>query len=162
MDTNVIFAPRRTVEQVEEGHELAPKFDAQGLIAAVTTDYSTGELLMVGYMNAEALTRTIETGQAHYFSRSRQVLWHKGATSGLVQTVRQLLIDDDQDCVWLRVDIAGGASCHVGYRSCFYREVPVGPAAGDNARPLPLTFTTTEKVFDPEIVYPGQPNPTQL
>ncbi|MCL4722426.1 MAG: phosphoribosyl-AMP cyclohydrolase, partial [Gammaproteobacteria bacterium] len=78
MDERPIFAPRRTVEQVEEGHELAPKFDAQGLIAAVTTDYATGEVLMVGYMNAEALSRTIETGEAHYFSRSRQVLWHKG------------------------------------------------------------------------------------
>jgi phosphoribosyl-AMP cyclohydrolase len=162
MDPNRIFAQRRTIEQVEEGHELAPKFDAQGLIAAVTTDFSSGELLMVGYMNAEALTRTIETGEAHYFSRSRQALWHKGATSGLVQRVRELLIDDDQDCVWLRVDITGGASCHVGYRSCFYRQVPVGAAAGPVEGPLPLTFTETEKVFDPEIVYKGQPNPTKL
>jgi phosphoribosyl-AMP cyclohydrolase len=113
-------------------------------------------------MNAEALTRTIETGEAHYFSRSRQALWHKGATSGLVQKVRELLVDDDQDCVWLRVDITGGASCHVGYRSCFYRQVPVGPAAQDSDTPLPLTFTETEKVFDPEIVYKGQPNPTKL
>lgn len=162
MDEKPIFAPRRTVEQVEEGHELAPKFDAQGLIAAVTTDYATGEVLMVGYMNAEALSRTIETGEAHYFSRSRQVLWHKGATSGLVQKVRQLLIDDDQDCVWLRVDITGGASCHVGYRSCFYREVAVGAPTSTAGAPLPLRFTATEKVFDPELVYPGQPNPTQL
>jgi phosphoribosyl-AMP cyclohydrolase len=162
MDSNRIFARRLTVEQVEEGSELAPKFDAQGLIVAVTTDYATGELLMVGYMNAEALTRTIETGEAHYFSRSRQALWHKGATSGLVQKVRELLVDDDQDCVWLRVDIAGGASCHVGYRSCFYRQVPVAEAAGDGAGPLPLTFTETEKVFDPEVVYRGQPNPTKL
>lgn len=160
MDPNRIFAARRTIEQVEEGSELAPKFDAQGLIAAVTTDHASGELLMVGYMNAEALARTIETGEAHYFSRSRQALWHKGATSGLVQKVRQLLIDDDQDCVWLRVEITGGASCHVGYRSCFYREVPVRPAAADG--PLPLTYTETEKVFDPEIVYAGQPNPTKL
>ena len=116
---------------------------------------------MHGYMNAEALARTIETGEAHYFSRSRQALWHKGATSGLVQKVRELLIDDDQDCVWLRVDVAGnGASCHVGYRSCFYRKVPVG-AAHDEA-PLPLEYTETEKVFDPEMVYPGVPNPTKL
>ncbi len=162
MDPNRIFAPRRTIEQVEEGRELAPKFDGQGLIAAVTTDHASGELLMVGYMNAEALARTIETGEAHYFSRSRQALWHKGATSGLVQKVRQLLIDDDQDCVWLRVEITGGASCHVGYRSCFYREVPVGSAAGGADAPLPLTFTETAKVFDPEIVYAGQPNPTKL
>ena len=162
MDPNVIFAQRRTIEQVEEGRELAPKFDAQGLIAAVTTDYTTGELLMVGYMNAEALTRTIDSGEAHYFSRSRQALWHKGATSGLVQKVRELLIDDDQDCVWLRVDMTGGASCHVGYRSCFYRHVPVGRDAQSAPGPLPLTFTETEKVFDPEVVYAGQPNPTKL
>jgi phosphoribosyl-AMP cyclohydrolase len=162
MDKTPLFAPRRSIEQVEEGRELAPRFDAHGLIPAVTTDYTSGELLMVGYMNAEALTRTIETGEAHYWSRSRQAIWHKGATSGLVQKVRSLLIDDDQDCVWLRVDITGGASCHVGYRSCFYREVPVGAAASATAGPLPLTFTETEKVFDPEIVYAGQPNPTQL
>ncbi len=162
MDPNRIFAQRRTVEQVEEGAELAPRFDADGLIVAVTTDFDSGELLMVGYMTAEALRLTITTGEAHYFSRSRQVLWHKGATSGLVQTVRELRIDDDQDCVWLRVEIAGGASCHVGYRSCFYRTVPVGADAGTGSMPLPLTFTETEKIFDPEMVYPGQPNPTRL
>jgi len=118
-----LFGERKTVEQVEEGAELAPKFDNNGLIPAVTTDYATGEVLMHGYMNADALRKTIETGQAHYFSRSRQAIWHKGATSGLIQTIRALLIDDDQDCIWLRVDAAGGASCHVGYRSCFYRSV---------------------------------------
>ena len=96
------FAARTSVEQVEEGADLAPKFDADGLIPAVTTTAGTGELLMVGYMNAEALKRTIETGEAHYWSRSRQVLWHKGATSGLVQKVVELMIDDDQDCVWLQ------------------------------------------------------------
>ena len=122
----VRFQDRKTIEQVEEGNDLAPKFDDRGLITVVTTDADSGELLMQGYMNAEALRLTIATGEAHYWSRSRQVLWHKGATSGLVQTVRELLIDDDQDCVWLRVDVAGGASCHVGYRSCFYRKVPVG------------------------------------
>lgn len=162
MDSSVIFGKRRTVEQVEEGTELAPKFDEHGLIPAVTTDHATGEVLMVGYMNAEALAKTIETGEAHYWSRSRQALWHKGATSGLVQTVKELLIDDDQDCVWLRVDIAGGASCHVGYRSCFYRTIPTGVAAGRADGALPLTFTETEKVFDPEVVYAGQENPTKL
>jgi len=150
------FAPRRSIEQVEEGTELAPKFDADGLIPAVTTDFETGELLMQGYMNAEALRRTIETGEAHYFSRSRGALWHKGATSGLVQRVRELLIDDDQDCVWLRVEVAGGASCHVGYRSCFYRKIPLGKASA------PLEFTETEKVFDPVAVYGDAPNPTKL
>jgi phosphoribosyl-AMP cyclohydrolase len=150
------FAARTSIEQVEEGSELAPKFDADGLIPAVTTDYATGELLMHGYMNSEALERTIETGEAHYYSRSRRALWRKGATSGLVQKVRELLIDDDQDCVWLRVDVTGGASCHVGYRSCFYRRVPLGET------PQPLEFTETEKVFDPKAVYGDAPNPTQL
>ena len=161
---SVRFQARRSIEQVEEGNDLAPKFDDRGLITVVTTDFDSGELLMQGYMNAEALQRTIETGEAHYWSRSRQVLWHKGATSGLVQTVRELLIDDDQDCVWLRVDVAGGASCHVGYRSCFYRKVPVGADyAGKQADgQIELEWTETEKVFDPEDVYGDAPNPTIL
>ena len=156
----IAFRPRESVEQVEEGTDLAPKFDERGLITVVTTDAESGELLMQGYMNAEALTRTIRSGEAHYFSRSRQVLWHKGATSGLVQKVRQLMIDDDQDCIWLKVDVAGGASCHVGYRSCFYREVPLGDAVrGDS---VALEFTASEKVFDPADVYGDAPNPTIL
>ncbi|TVQ49287.1 MAG: phosphoribosyl-AMP cyclohydrolase [Gammaproteobacteria bacterium] len=154
------FAERRSVEQVEEGTELAPRFDEHGLIPAVTTDAATGELLMVGYMDAEALRLTIETGEAHYFSRSRQALWRKGETSGLVQHVRELLIDDDQDCVWLRVEIEGGISCHVGYRSCFYRRVPVGKAHAEGARKL--EFTMTDKAFEFAQMYPGQPNPTKL
>lgn len=162
MDPAAGFAERRTIEQVEEGHELAPKFNDQGLITAVTTDFSSGELLMVGYMNREALQRTIATGEAHYWSRSRQALWHKGATSGLTQKIRELLVDDDQDCIWLRVDVTGGASCHVGYRSCFYRRVQGVGSAPRPATAMALEFTTTEKVFDPEIVYPGQPNPTKL
>ena len=158
------FQARTSVEQVEEGNDLAPKFDERGLITAVTTDADSGELLMQGYMNAEALQRTIATGEAHYWSRSRQVLWHKGATSGLVQTVRELLIDDDQDCIWLRVDVAGGASCHVGYRSCFYRKIPVGAdfAAKQSGGAVALEWTETEKVFDPEEVYGDAPNPTIL
>jgi phosphoribosyl-AMP cyclohydrolase len=159
-----LFGERKTVEQVEEGTDLAPKFDADGMIPVVTTDHASGELLMHAYMNAEALTLTIQTGEAHYFSRSRQAIWHKGATSGLVQKVVELLIDDDQDCVWLRVDVAGGASCHVGYRSCFYRKIPESSlregAATD--RVIALEFTETEKIFDPEEVYPGVPNPTKL
>ena len=160
----VNFQARNSIEQVEEGDDLAPKFDDRGLITVVTTDASSGELLMQGYMNAEALQRTIQTGEAHYYSRSRQVLWHKGATSGLVQTVRELLVDDDQDCVWLRVDVTGGASCHVGYRSCFYRRVPIGDdfAAKQAEGHVDLEWTDTEKVFDPEEVYGGAPNPTIL
>lgn len=155
----IVFSERKTVEQIEEGTELAPRFDAQGLIPVVTTDYDSGELLMHAYMNEEALKKTIELGEAVYWSRSRKVLWHKGATSGLVQIVRELRIDDDQDTVWLRVDVQGGASCHVGYRSCFYRTVPVGEEA---AKGLELTFTEHEKVFDPKEVYGDAPNPTQI
>jgi phosphoribosyl-AMP cyclohydrolase len=154
-----LFAPRRSIEQVEEGSDLAPKFDEQGLIPVVTTDHASGELLMHGYMNAEALRKSIATGEAHYYSRSRKTLWHKGATSGLVQRIRELLIDDDQDCIWMRVDVAGsGASCHVGYRSCFYRRVPLG----ENTAGAPLEFTEDKKLFDPVEVYGDAPNPTRL
>ena len=160
MGPSEMFASRTSIEQVEEGNELAPKFDADGLIPAVTTDYSSGELLMHGYMNAEALAKTLELGEAVYYSRSRKCLWHKGATSGLVQKVRELRIDDDQDTVWLRVEVVGGASCHVGYRSCFYRRVPLGETG--KAAGYELEFTESEKVFDPLQVYGGAPNPTQL
>jgi phosphoribosyl-AMP cyclohydrolase len=155
------FGRRLTVEQVEEGHTLAPKFDEHGLIPCVTTVAETGELLMLGYMNAEALKLTIETGEAHYYSRSRKVLWRKGATSGLTQKVVEMRIDDDQDAVWLRVAVGGsGASCHVGFKSCFYRSVPLG-------RPLAqavdaLAFEEDEKTFDPKEVYGDAPNPTVL
>ena len=154
------FAERVTVEQVEEGVELAPKFDDRGLIPAVTTDFESGELLMHGFMNGEALSRTIETGEAHYYSRSRDAIWHKGATSGLVQHIAEMRIDDDQDCVWLRVQVGGnGASCHVGYRSCFYRSLPTGELPD---APVALTYEEDEKVFDPLDVYGDAPNPTKL
>ncbi len=156
------FASRISIEQVEEGTELAPKFDEQGLIACVTTAAGSGEVLMLGYMNAEALKRTIATGEAHYWSRSRQVLWHKGATSGLVQKVVELRIDDDQDAVWLRVQIPGDASCHVGYRSCFYRSVPLGAGAQSKDGSRALKFEESEKSFDPKKVYGDAPNPTKL
>ena len=163
-DNTVKFQERQSVEQVEEGDDLAPKFDDRGLITVVTTDADSGELLMQGYMNAEALKRTIETGEAHYWSRSRQVLWHKGATSGFVQRIRELLVDDDQDCIWLKVDVEGGASCHVGYRSCFYRRVPTGTEYEERSADgrVDLVWTDTQKVFDPEEVYGDAPNPTQL
>jgi len=154
-----LFAARRSIEQVEEGAELAPKFDENGLIPVVTTDAESGEVLMHGYMNAEALEKTIATGEAHYWSRSRQALWHKGATSGLIQKVVEIRIDDDQDAVWLRCDVQGGASCHVGYRSCFFRSVPVGAPGG---APAKLNFEESEKVFDPKDVYGDAPNPTKL
>jgi len=158
------FGKRETVEQVEEGTLLSPKFDADGLLPCVTTSAENGEVLMLGYMNQEALRLTITTGEAHYWSRSRKKLWHKGADSGLVQHVVDLRIDDDQDAVWISVrvdgiDASGGkaASCHVGYRSCFYRSVPL-KTGGAPA----LVFTETEKTFDPLQVYGDVPNPTQL
>ena len=156
--TEIKFEKRKSIEQVEESTELAPKFDQEGLIPVVTTDFSSGEVLMQGYMNEEALKKTINLGEAVYYSRSRQTLWHKGKTSGLVQTVKEIRIDDDQDCVWLRVDVQGGASCHVGYRSCFYRSVPFG----ENSSTRILKFEEKEKVFDPKKVYGDAPNPTKL
>ena len=154
-----LFSPRISIEQVEEGDELAPKFDEYGLIPVVTTDATSGEVLMHGYMNSEALEKTILTGEAYYWSRSRKSLWHKGATSGLVQKVIEIRIDDDQDAVWLRAEVSGGASCHVGYRSCFFRSVPIGENS-NNAKKL--NYEETEKVFDPKEVYGDAPNPTKL
>ncbi len=158
--TSTLFAIRESVEQVEEGLALAPKFDADGLIPCITSDAESGEVLMLGYMNRKALMETITTGEAHYWSRSRQCLWRKGKTSGLVQKIVEMRIDDDQDAVWLRVQVAGsGASCHVGYRSCFYRSVEFGD---DSHGPARLVFTESRKSFDPKDVYGDAPNPTQL
>lgn len=156
-DIATYFASRQSVTQVEEGLELAPKFNDDGLIAVVTTDCDSGEVLMHGYMNAEALLKTIDTGEAHYWSRSRNALWHKGATSGFTQKIRQILVDDDQDAIWLKVDVSGRASCHVGYRTCFYRAV-----TGQQLKPVKLRKIVQEKVFNPEEVYKGQPSPTRL
>ena len=159
---NNIFQSRKSIEQVEESHELAPKFDEYGLIPVITTDHKSGEVLMQGYMNREALEKTISTGQAHYYSRSRKVIWHKGATSGLFQNLVEMRIDDDQDCVWLRVEVLGsGASCHVGYRSCFYRTIPFGKDFTPG-KAVELNFTELEKTFDPKEVYGDVANPTQL
>jgi phosphoribosyl-AMP cyclohydrolase len=109
---------------LEEGIVLTPRFGADGLITCVTTEVQTGEILMVAHMNAEALAKTLETGEAWYWSRSRRELWHKGATSGQIQTVVEMRIDCDQDALWLKVKVAGdGGCCHTGRRSCFYRKV---------------------------------------
>ena len=153
------FKNRESIEQVEESTDLTPKFDNNGLIPVVTTDYSSGEVLMQGYMNVEALKKTISLGEAIYYSRSRKTIWHKGKTSGLIQTIKEIRIDDDQDCIWLRVDVKGGASCHVGYRSCFYRSVPFGNQKSSEQK---LTFEEKEKVFDPKKIYGNSPNPTKL
>lgn len=116
---------------VEEGASLTPRFGEDGLVACVTTDAETGEVLMVAHMNAQSLARTIETGEAWYWSRSRRELWHKGATSGQVQTVVEMRVDCDQDAIWLKVRLGGdGGCCHTGRRSCFYRTVPIGAGAG--------------------------------
>jgi len=158
--SDAMFGERVTVEQVEEGHDLAPESDAAGLIPCVTTDYHSGEVLMVAVMNREALAKTIETGEAHYWSRSGQGRWHKGATSGLGgKRSRRCGSTDDQDCVWLRVEITGGGSCHVGCRSCFYRKVPVGT---ERTHGTALEFLEHEKAFDPKAVDGDAPNPTQL
>ena len=156
--SDINFEQRKTIEQVEESTELATKFDRDGLIPVVTTDFNSGEVLMQGYMNEEAFKKTISLGEAVYYSRSRETLWHKGKTSGLVQKIKEIRIDDDQDCVWLRVDVQGGASCHVGYRSCFYRSIPFGDKSGSTV----LKFEEKEKVFDPKEVYGDAPNPTKL
>ena len=155
-----MFKKRDSVYEVEEGKFLSPKFDNQGLIPVITTDSKTGEVLMHGYMNSEALKKTIETKEAHYWSRSRKSIWHKGKTSGFTQKVIQIRIDDDQDSVWLSVDIGNGASCHVGYKSCFYRSIPLGKI--DQSEKVEMKFEEKEKKFDPEKVYKGQPNPTKL
>jgi phosphoribosyl-AMP cyclohydrolase len=145
------FAERGATEQVEEGRALAPKFDANGLVTCVTTDAASGEVLMVAHMNAEALARTIASGEAWYFSRSRNALWRKGETSGQTQRVVEMRTDCDQDALWLMVETAGAeAACHTGRRSCFYRAVPVG-AAPRGA--LSLRFVDAERRFDPDTVY---------
>ena len=155
----VKFEKRKTIEQVEESTELAPKFDKSGLIPVVTTDFSSGEVLMQGYMNEKSLKKTISLGEAVYYSRSRKTLWHKGKTSGLTQKIKEMRIDDDQDSIWLRVDVIGGASCHVGYRSCFYRSISV---EDKNFKKIKLVFEEKEKVFDPKDVYGNASNPTKL
>jgi phosphoribosyl-AMP cyclohydrolase len=137
-------------DDVEEGVVLRPRFDAAGLITCVTTDAATGELLMVAHMNEEALQKTVATGEAWYFSRSRKALWRKGETSGHVQRVADIRIDCDQDAVWLRVEQTGGAACHTGRRSCFYRAIVPGQAGGAE-----LKFVAGERVFDPDAVYGG-------
>ena len=155
-----MFKKRDNIKEVEEGKYLEPKFDEKGLIPVITTDFQSGGILMHGYMNPEALKKTIETKEAHYWSRSRNKIWHKGQVSGFVQKVKEIRIDDDQDSIWLSVDIGNGASCHVGYRSCFYRSIPLGKI--NNEEKLEMKFTEKKKFFDPKKVYKDEPNPTKL
>ena len=155
-----MFKKRENVADIEEGKLLSPKFDKDGLIPVITTDYKTGEVLMHGYMNLDAFKKTIETKEAYYWSRSRKKVWHKGETSGFFQKIVEIRIDDDQDSVWMSVDIGDGASCHVGYKSCFYRSVPLGKI--QDTEKVEMEFKDKKKKFDPNIVYKGKPNPTKV
>ena len=155
-----MFKKRDNIKEVEEGKYLSPKFDENGLIPVIATDFQTGNILMHAYMNDEALKKTIETKEVHYWSRSRKKIWRKGQVSGFVQIVKEIRIDDDQDSVWLLVDIGNGASCHVGYRSCFYRSIPLGKIK--NEEELEIEFKEKKKIFDPKKVYKDEPNPTKL
>jgi phosphoribosyl-AMP cyclohydrolase len=131
---------------IEEGLEFQPKFDASGFVTCVATDAGTGEVLMVAHMNDEALRKTVASGEAWYFSRSRNALWRKGETSGHTQRVVEMRMDCDQDAVWIRVEQAG-AACHTGRHSCFYRRIDVGEGG---AR---LSFVDADMLFDPKAVY---------
>ena len=155
-----MFKKRENVSEIEEGNLLSPKFDNDGLIPVITMCSKTKEILMHGYMNVEALKKTIETKEAHYWSRSRKQIWHKGKTSGFTQKVTEIRIDDDQDSIWLTVNIGDGSSCHVGYRSCFYRSIPFGNSLNNSK--IILEFKEKKKVFDPDIIYGDEPNPTKL
>src|SRR6202049_1736813 len=137
---------------IEEGLSFKPKFDASGLVTCVATDAATGDALMVAHMNDEALRKTIESGEAWYFSRSRRRLWRKGETSGHVQRVVELRVDCDQDAVWIKVEQAGPGACHTWRRSCFYRAVPLGSGADAT---VTLEFRDADKAFDPHDVYGG-------
>jgi len=134
------------INDIEEGLAFQPKFDASGLVTCVATDAGTGEVLMVAHMNDEALRKTIATGEAWYFSRSRNSLWRKGETSGHVQRIVEMRMDCDQDAIWIRVEQTG-AACHTGRRSCFYRAVTAGESG---AR---LSFVDADRLFDPKAVY---------
>ena len=143
-----VFPSAHSKQELEGGERLTPRFGPDGLVTAVVTDAVSGEILMLAHMNAEALARTIETGEAWYWSRSRGELWHKGATSGTVQDVVEMRVDCDQDAVWLKVRIRGaGATCHTGMRSCFYRRIV---REGGETR---LVRDSGDPLFDPRHVY---------
>ncbi len=144
------FASRGSTKEIEDGRALSPKFDANGTVTCVATDAWSGEVLMVAHMNAEALARTIATGEAWYFSRSRKSLWRKGERSGHTQRVVEMRVDCDQDAVWIRVEQAGAGACHTGRASCFYRAVPLGKMPEPS---LLLELRDAERKFSPESVY---------
>jgi phosphoribosyl-AMP cyclohydrolase len=149
------IAQPHSTEEVEEGLALAPKFDADGLVTCVATDVRSGDVLMVAHMNAEALRKTIASGEAWYYSRSRKSLWRKGESSGHVQRVVEMRIDCDQDAVWIKVEQAGPGACHTGRRSCFYRAVVLGADAGHAT----LEFRAADRTFDPQAAYRDKSKP---
>lgn len=150
-DSHAPFPAPQTGVALEEGTILSPRFDAAGLITCVAVDAASGDVLMLAHMNAQALSLTMETGEAHYFSRSRGKIWKKGESSGHTQKVLEMRIDCDQDAVIIKVEMGGtGASCHTGRRSCFYRTVPLGAPASAETR---LGFTGDTPRFDPKAVY---------
>jgi len=155
-----MFIKRENVTVVEEGKYLSPKFNAKGLIPVITMDVKTKEILMHGYMNDEALKKTIETKEVHYWSRSKNKIWHKGKISGFKQKVIEMRIDDDQDAIWVTVDIGDGSSCHVGYRSCFYRDIPLGKI--NDSQKIEMNFKEKKKIFDPKKIYKDEPSPTKI
>lgn len=146
-----VFPARTTTAEIELGTLLQPKFDAEGLIPCITTDHVTNEVLMFAFMNAESLAHTIRTGKVTYWSRSRKKLWVKGEESGNVQLVKEILTDCDQDVIQIKAENVGGAACHNGYKSCFYRKLASG-ANADDATSLKLEFAA-RRVFDPATVY---------
>jgi len=148
------FAARGTTQEIEEGLAFAPKFDQDGLISCVVTDATTGEVLMFAHMNEEALARTIETGEAWFYSRSRGTLWRKGESSGHALRVNELRVDCDQDALWIKAQPQGPGACHTGRRSCFYRAVRLESPAGSTTQ---LEFRDGERVFDPGEVYGRKP-----
>jgi phosphoribosyl-AMP cyclohydrolase len=135
-------------DDIEEGLAFLPKFDTNGSITVVVTDAKSGDVLMVAHMNEEAIRKTVASGEAWYYSRSRKTLWRKGETSGHTQRVVELRVDCDQDALWLKVEQAGEGACHTGRRSCFYRAVPLGRTGS-----VTLEFREAEKRFDPKKIY---------
>ena len=150
MDSNNLFAPRGAKAEIEEGLDFAPKFDAEGLIPALAMDASTREPLMLAYMNATSLKMTLDLGEAVYWSRSRQEIWHKGATSGHTQKIVEIRTDCDQDALILLVDQRGAGACHSGRESCFYRKVAAATGGSASAK---LEFIGEGRAFDPAEVY---------
>lgn len=139
-------------EELEEGLGFTPRFNEDGLIPCITTSAQSGKVLMFAYMNDDALRKSIETGEAHYWSRSRSELWHKGESSGHVQRIVEMRTDCDQDCIWISVEMDEELSCHTGRQSCFYRKIPFGGAAGGKPD-APMEWIDGKRLFNPEAVY---------